>query len=87
LCQSCLRGLGQRGKRITAESLEVHHIEGLASAWRKRLDSGNLITLCADCHGEAERGDIAKGILSDIAAANERECGAKAEEIPPAFVI
>lgn len=58
LCQYCLKN----GK-IVFQKLEVHHIDPISKAWHKRLDNGNLITLCSFCHKMAETGDIKKNDL------------------------
>jgi 5-methylcytosine-specific restriction endonuclease McrA len=44
-------------------NLEVHHIIPLEEDYNKRLDDYNLITLCSDCHEQAERGEISKESL------------------------
>jgi 5-methylcytosine-specific restriction enzyme A len=58
LCQNCLKN----GK-YTFNKLEVHHIDKISKAWHKRLDNGNLITLCIYCHKLAEVGEISKKSL------------------------
>ena len=50
LCERCK----ERG--IVREGREVHHIVPLDKDWSRRLDYGNLILLCNDCHNaEHER--------------------------------
>lgn len=49
LCRLCLAA-----GRLTVDRLEVHHITPLAEDWARRLDPTNLITLCAECHTQAE---------------------------------
>lgn len=56
LCQNCLKN----GK-YTFQKLEVHHIRPISKAWDKRLDNGNLITLCVTCHKMAENQGIKIG--------------------------
>ena len=54
LCRLCLHednyiSVGQR--------LDVHHIEPLHEAWKKRTDEKNLITLCKMHHYKADHGE------------------------------
>ena len=46
--------------RITTSFLSVHHIQPLAECFDKRLDGDNLITLCRECHENAECGKISR---------------------------
>lgn len=62
LCRWCLQN-----KIITKTHLSVHHIEPIAVDYDRRLDEGNLITLCENCHALAERGFINKNILHNLA--------------------
>ena len=59
--------------RITTESLEVHHIEKLKDAPQLSLDDYNLICLCYTHHRLADRGQISKAKLKEIASAREKE--------------
>ena len=61
LCQVCLRN-----KIYTYNNLQVHHITSINIDYSKRLDSDNLITLCAYHHNQAERGLITKEQLLEI---------------------
>src|SRR5699024_10861054 len=48
-CQECKR-FG-----LTTQATTVHHIYPLESHWNLRLDSRNLISLCAKCHGKMHK--------------------------------
>ena len=52
--------------RITTQRLSVHHICPLAVDFDKRLDNNNLITLCSQCHEQAESGKISKKKLISL---------------------
>lgn len=52
--------------KFVTEGLSVHHIVPLKEGFDKRLDSENLITLCARCHARAEKGEISKDELKKI---------------------
>lgn len=62
LCRVC-RSLGE----ITTDDLSVHHIVPLEEDFALRDDMDNLITLCGVHHEEAERGDISRSKLRDLA--------------------
>ena len=62
LCELCL----DEG-RLTTSNLETHHIEKLTSRPDLALDEDNLICLCRRCHERAERGDITRARLIEIA--------------------
>lgn len=58
LCQWCLtKGL------YTYDRLSVHHIIPIVVNYKKSLDNDNLITLCAECHHNAEVGKIKVEVL------------------------
>ena len=65
LCQVCLLD-----KKYIFQKLEVHHIDPISEKWNKRLENGNLITLCVHCHKRAELGEIGKRLLFKIAENN-----------------
>lgn len=68
LCQVCF----QKGTYVF-NKLEVHHISPISKAWEKRLENGNLITLCATCHKMAELGEIRKKDLLEIVEKREQK--------------
>lgn len=70
LCQICLQGLYQTIKRFNYEELEVHHIIPLEENETKKLENGNLITLCKRHHEMAEAGEIPRAVLLRLTAQN-----------------
>lgn len=67
LCQLSLR---ENPPRYVYTNLEVHHIIPIEEDWDKRLDDDNLITLSEEYHEKAERGEISREILIEIAREN-----------------
>ena len=68
MCRACLdRGV------VNARGLEVHHIVPIRHDYARRLDGGNLITLCGWCHGQAESGGLTRRRLEQMA--REQICG------------
>ena len=61
LCRICLYN-----KKINRLNLQVHHIESLQEDYSKRLDNDNLITLCQNCHEQAEKGHYTKDFLKKL---------------------
>ena len=61
LCQICLKG-----NNYTYNNLQVHHIVPIEKDNDKKLDSDNLITLCAYHHKQAEMNKISKEELSNL---------------------
>lgn len=49
MCQECLRN-GVVNSKNKKERFYVHHIIELKDDWDKRLDMGNLETVCGRCH-------------------------------------
>lgn len=66
LCQLCVRGLYGATRRYVYAGTSVHHIDSLEENWDRRLDEGNLITLCGMHHEMAEAKKIRKGELFAI---------------------
>ncbi|MBR4627772.1 MAG: HNH endonuclease [Ruminococcus sp.] len=66
LCKACLNGLPGTVRKFNNESLSVHHIIPLKSAWELRLADENLITLCRNHHEMAESGTISADTLAKI---------------------
>jgi len=56
--------------RYVYTNLEVHHIIPIEEDWDKRLDDDNLITLSEEYHEKAERGEIPRETLIEIAEGN-----------------
>lgn len=67
LCRVCLLNKEDNRDKYTSTGLSVHHIEPLREAYDRRLDDSNLITLCEACHESAEKGEIGRDILHQIA--------------------
>jgi len=72
LCQMSLR---EDPPRYVYANLEVHHIIPIEEDWDKRLDDDNLITLSEEYHEKAERGEISREILIEIARENNEHNG------------
>lgn len=73
LCQICLRLRHHTTQQYTFDGLEVHHIQPVHSAWDRRLDDSNLITLCRYHHEMAECGEIEAFELEAIAYENNEK--------------
>lgn len=67
LCEVC-RDQGQ----LTYTDLEVHHIEKLADKPEALLDNDNLVCLCVMHHKMADRGEIDKEYLKELARRREK---------------
>ena len=64
LCPICLlEGRYDKKRKYDPQFLQVHHIESVRTAWTKRLENNNLITLCERHHKDAEEGRISKETL------------------------
>lgn len=62
LCRVCLsQGV------IETHGIEVHHIVPLEENFQKRLEDGELISLCTAHHKEAETGKISREWLRELA--------------------
>ena len=74
MCQICIRGLYDYGaRRYNSKGISVHHIIPLKENYALRDNRNYLISLC-DCHHKmADRGEISREILIEIAA--EQEAG------------
>lgn len=72
-CQICTRGLQNPARKYETEDISVHHIIPIAEDWDKRLDDGNLISLCSRHHEMAEKGQIKRSELTKIAEEQEEE--------------
>lgn len=73
LCQVCIRSVGLDVNPYVSTNISVHHIISLQQDFNKRLDSDNLITLCAYHHRQADSGKIPVQTLQKIVA----------EQMPP----
>lgn len=66
LCRVCLQNKMISKDKFNHQNIQVHHIVPIQEDWDKRLDSNNLISLCAYHHRQAEDGIITKEELSKI---------------------
>jgi 5-methylcytosine-specific restriction enzyme A len=73
LCQVCIRQLHNTINQYTFDDVQVHHIVPIIEDYNKRLDSGNLISLCRMHHEEAEAREISKELLFKIAEEQEEK--------------
>lgn len=72
LCQICIRKLYNTfGRQYNFTKIQIHHIIPLIEDYDKRLDNTNLITLCTYHHDMAEKGNIPRAELLDIAREQE----------------
>lgn len=62
LCEVCKT----QGQYIYND-LEVHHITKLSEDITQWLDDDNLVCLCTNCHSKADRGEIDKEYLKQLA--------------------
>ncbi|MCM1380362.1 MAG: HNH endonuclease [Muribaculaceae bacterium] len=69
MCRLCAVGYGGKPVKYNPE-ISVHHIEPLAEVWEKRLDDGNLISLCCCHHEQADNGEIDKELLKKLAVSD-----------------
>ena len=58
LCQICIRGLYDPRYQYQYEDLHVHHALSISEYPDVQLDDNNLITLCAEHHHMADKGEI-----------------------------
>ena len=60
MCVCCMSELEGTVRKYNTESLEVHHIIPIEEDYDKRLDDGNLITVCRTHHEMCESGEISR---------------------------
>lgn len=66
LCQVCEANLYNTIWQLNYMDLDVHHIVKVNEDYNKRLDNGNLITLCRYHHKMADNGEIPKDVLIQL---------------------
>lgn len=72
ICQICKRNLYNTvTPAYNAKQIQVHHINKLSTAYDKRLDNDNLISLCTYHHKMADDGLISINELLDIVKLQE----------------
>lgn len=52
--------------KVTTAGLSVHHIVPITEDYGRRLSGRNLITLCRECHEQAEKGVISVEMLQKL---------------------
>lgn len=67
LCQVCVRKLYNTLKQYSYTDIEVHHIVPLREDYELRLDDNNLISLCKYHHELAEKEEIPRNLLQEMA--------------------
>ena len=72
LCQVCLANLYNTINWLNYKGVEVHHIDKLEENYDRRLDNGNLISLCSYHHKMADKGQIPKQVLFDLVKEKEQ---------------
>lgn len=72
LCEVCMDGKYHTVNQFNFKNLEVHHIEPLSENYNRRLDNLNLTVLCQQHHKMAERGEIPRNYLFELAEKRER---------------
>ena len=70
-CQVCIRGLYDPDRQYETDDISVHHIIPVAEGWDRRMDNDNLITLCSRHHEMAEKNEIKRKELLEIAEEQE----------------
>jgi len=68
LCAMC-----EQDNVFNYEKLEVHHIIPLREDKTKLLDNFNLICLCDSHHKKADRGEISRDLLFELAKKRENK--------------
>lgn len=72
LCEVCMDDKYYTVNQFNFKNLETHHIEALNENYNRRLDNMNLVVLCQQHHKMAEKGEIPKEYLFELA--EKREC-------------
>lgn len=72
LCQICIRNLYDTKVRMNGKDISVHHAVSLEQDFSKRLDDGNLLTLCERHHKMAEDGEIPVRTVLEIIRQQEQ---------------
>ena len=68
LCEVCkTKGV------YTYDGLEVHHIHKVKNNPELLLDNYNLITLCVECHKQADKGKLSTEYLEELARIREED--------------
>ena len=73
LCEVCMDDKYYTVNQFNFKNLETHHIEALHENFNRRLDNLNLVVLCQAHHKMAEKGDIPKEYLFELAEKRENK--------------
>ena len=73
LCEVCMDDKYNTINQLNFKDLETHHIEPLNENYNRRLDNLNLVVLCQQHHKMAEKNDIPKEYLFEIAEKRENK--------------
>lgn len=73
LCQICIRKLHNTLRQFNYDTLSVHHIVPINEEYDKRLDNGNLLTVCRMHHEMCEEGMISRQEQLEIAKEQEEK--------------
>ncbi len=71
LCEVCMENKYHTINQFNFSKLETHHIEPLCENYERRLDNFNLVVLCNFHHKLAEKGEIPKDYLFELAEKRE----------------
>lgn len=72
LCQICVRKLHGTIRQFNYDALSVHHIVPVNEDYERRLENGNLLTVCRIHHEMCEDGLISRDEQLQIAKEQER---------------
>lgn len=72
LCEVCIDNKYNTINQLNFKNLETHHIEPISDNFNRRLDNHNLVVLCQQHHKMAEKGDIPKDYLFELAEKREK---------------
>ena len=72
LCEVCMTKEYDSFSFLNYKNLEVHHIEPMSEDYSKRLDNDNLVCLCSFHHKMAEKGEIPREFLKELAKKREK---------------
>lgn len=73
LCQICVRNMYGADRKYNYDNLSVHHAISIDSDYDRRLESGNLLTVCDKHHEMCESGEIPYDTVRRIIEEQERK--------------
>lgn len=83
LCLCCKAELPGTIQKYNPYALSVHHIVPIREDRNKRLDNGNLITVCDVHHEMCESGEISRQQQTELVYLSLKD----KEEVPPGFTL